>query len=221
MSTLTPQEAAKYCQNIATNSQREMATIAKDTRFNPSHKQQELARIRAEAMAKIEQVRTDFKTDQEQRRAELELKARYNPAPTPEQANQLMYTKAALEAKWRTMSATELHRDFEATIAAKDTIAAKVYRDFSAPVWMEKSGLRRTGEMPADWLRLADSVEALILPPDVSAARAQLAQVDSEGKQFLIDSRTAMISLDAATLGSDQSSIVSVSPVETFIRTGF
>ncbi len=221
MSTLTPQQAAKYCQSIATNSQREMASIAKDTRFNTAHKQQELARIRAEAMAKIEEVRADFKTDQVQRRTDLELKARYSATPSEAQAAQLQYTKAALEARWKTMSATEIHRDFEATIAAKDTIAAKVYRDFSAPVWMEKSGLRRTGEMPADWLRLADSVEAMLLPPDVLAARAQLAQVDSEGNQFLIDSRTAMISLDAATLGSDHSSIVSVSPVETFVRNGF
>lgn len=159
--------------------------ILADTRLNNAAKTTDIRAVMEAAYADIEERLASETAVLTKQQAELRNKSRLSIVPTPEQAVQLEYTHAALNARWRNMQPNEMLADWQAAIDSGDTVTARVYRDFAhSHIEQRNRQGNKQGKPLAVGFSLAQIKELsartddMLSTPEQKKARADLAVVE-------------------------------------------
>ncbi len=113
--------------------------------------------------------------------AELQGKTRLSAAPSKEEAAVLLYTRDALLARWASMDAPAMAKDWEAALAAGDKITAKVYADFAPSVINQRLGIKPSlaSGLAGPFGELGAKTEDALLTADQKKARAEIKKIEA------------------------------------------
>jgi hypothetical protein len=155
----------------------DIGKVAANTQYSTDYKLKQVRELKAYVDSETPQRVAEHTAKLTAEVAKLQAVARLPIAPPLEQVPQLEYTRAALAVRWQNMTAPDRYQEWQTAIEAKDTIAARVYRDFLPTVFRQRPD---GSPLPVDrqYETLTAQTDDLLSTDDQRKARAALPIVE-------------------------------------------